>query len=393
MGTAIDITGHVFGRLTALRRVGTHRSGAALWECTCNCGSGKQKTTTIDSLRQGDSRSCGCMRGAKALDLTGQQFGLLTALYPGDKDKRSRLTWVCRCSCIERTIKTISSDALRNGGIKSCGCTLRTQHARDLTGMTFGKLFVVRRDGNYYSKPAWLCRCSCDAETEVQVDSYRLTKGITRSCGCLRYDLAQDLTGQRFGKLTVLYRATDLKAVKARGIQWVAQCDCDPQQARLRTLLANDLTRGAVGSCGCAVLLGEIVRSEKARKLATSIQNRRYRVDLQFTMRVRVKALIHQSLKRKRILRTGRTLKNLGFTAEDLISRLLSTMPKGYSWSDFLCGKLHIDHIIPLSRFSYTADTDVAFKEAWALSNLQLLPAEQNRSKGNKLNWKPDAEI
>lgn len=55
---------------------------------------------------------------------------------------------------------------------------------KDLTGQTFGRLTVVRRVGTSNSKkPTWLCKCTCGNETIVVSPS--LLRGVTKSCGCL----------------------------------------------------------------------------------------------------------------------------------------------------------------------------------------------------------------
>jgi hypothetical protein len=55
-----DITGQVFGRLTAVRRAGVDAYKNARWECLCECGN--TKTTSVHNLRQGRVQSCGCLR-------------------------------------------------------------------------------------------------------------------------------------------------------------------------------------------------------------------------------------------------------------------------------------------------------------------------------------------
>ena len=56
---AIDITAQQFGRLTAIRRAASEgRHTAWLFSCAC----GNEKTITLDSVRRGLSRSCGCLR-------------------------------------------------------------------------------------------------------------------------------------------------------------------------------------------------------------------------------------------------------------------------------------------------------------------------------------------
>ena len=38
MGNAVDITGQVFGKLTAIKRDGRDKRNNALWLCRCECG-------------------------------------------------------------------------------------------------------------------------------------------------------------------------------------------------------------------------------------------------------------------------------------------------------------------------------------------------------------------
>jgi len=75
----------------------------------------------------------------------------------------------------------------------------------------------------------------------------------------------------------------------------------------------------------------------------------------------------------------------VGYSLRQLSARLRKTMPDGYSWNDFLSGDLHIDHIIPLAVFNFRTPKDLDFHRAWALSNLQLLPAKKNLQKSNKI--------
>lgn len=60
---ALDVSGERFGRLIAVKRVGT-RSGHAVWLCSCDCGG--NATTTLGELRKGHTRSCGCLRAESA---------------------------------------------------------------------------------------------------------------------------------------------------------------------------------------------------------------------------------------------------------------------------------------------------------------------------------------
>lgn len=118
----------------------------------------------------------------------------------------------------------------------------------DLTGQKFGRLTVLE----YVGKKKWRCQCSCGKI--VTVCGYNLTSGHTASCGCKAREQSakngrkqlHDLAGKRFGKLTALEYDIGKR-------QWLCKCDC----GNMCYVSANNLTRKKRGtiSCGCAVEL------------------------------------------------------------------------------------------------------------------------------------------
>lgn len=63
MPPAIDLTGHRFGRLVAIRRLTKEECYSAKdykWECRCDCGN--VTNVLVGNLRNGNSTSCGCGR-------------------------------------------------------------------------------------------------------------------------------------------------------------------------------------------------------------------------------------------------------------------------------------------------------------------------------------------
>ncbi len=106
--------------------------------------------------------------------------------------------------------------------------------------------------------------------------------------------------------------------------------------------------------------------------------------NLKYRLSNRIRAGINYSLKKG--VKNHRTWGSLvGYTPKELKFHLESTMPIGYTWNDFLSGELHIDHIIPISYFSFSTPEDQGFKDCWALGNLRLLPKMENLKKSNKL--------
>jgi hypothetical protein len=59
---------------------------------------------------------------------------------------------------------------------------------KDLTGLRFGRLTVLGDSGiRKGRKVAWLCKCDCGGITQVR--GIQLTSGKTKSCGCLQAEV------------------------------------------------------------------------------------------------------------------------------------------------------------------------------------------------------------
>lgn len=135
----------------------------------------------------------------KYIDLTNQKFGNFTVLEKAPTHKTSSgcciTMWKCKCDC--GTIFVTSSQKIRKGHTKSCGCLLKENKGskfEDISGNKYGKLTVLRmlkphekvRKG--YS---WLCQCDCGKI--VHGNANKLKSGHTKSCGCLLVDFISSL--------------------------------------------------------------------------------------------------------------------------------------------------------------------------------------------------------
>lgn len=107
--------GHKFGQWTVL---GLHwADGRVRAECRCGCGT--ERTVTLDSLKNGASKSCGCA-AAKGRSINpipvGETFGRLTVIRSPSPGK-----WLCSCSCGSEP-RTYHARNIKCGSTKSCGC-------------------------------------------------------------------------------------------------------------------------------------------------------------------------------------------------------------------------------------------------------------------------------
>lgn len=85
MGAKVDITGQKFGMLTAIEPTDQRKDKKIVWRCRCDCG--REVFVTAKELRAGKTQTCG-KHGRE--DLTGQRFGRLTALYLLEEMKGTR---------------------------------------------------------------------------------------------------------------------------------------------------------------------------------------------------------------------------------------------------------------------------------------------------------------
>ena len=124
-----------------------------------------------------------------------------------------------------------------------------------------------------------------------------------------------------------------------------------------------------------------------AKTPAGKIAGKRSRIKTRSTPHGHLRHAISNGVRTKLLNHNGKKYrasidKILPFKIPELIARLESMFKPGMTWDNY--GKWHVDHIIADSSFNYTTINCPSFKQAWALTNLQPLWANENCSKGNK---------
>lgn len=195
------------GELTVESDTGQRKNGYTVWLCRCTCGGSVSLDTR--TLRRGTVRDCGCRTRVSpgCRDLTGQRFGRLVALdATGQRNSAGSVIWRCRCDCGGEILT--STAQLTKGYTKSCGC-LHRPPLKDYVGRRFGRLTVTAYSGKIGGMHRWECRCDCGKITIV--GQTPLQSGKTKSCGCLQAEMAQE--NMRFINGTSVTR---LEAVQTR---------------------------------------------------------------------------------------------------------------------------------------------------------------------------------
>lgn len=181
-------------------------------------------------------------------ELIGQKFNKLTVIEFVEKDAQYRKYYKCKCDCGNETI--VRLDKLRSGHTKSCGCLSGGKIKYEIvSGQRYGKLVIIKEISKTGHNRRVLCQCDCG--NIVEVDFLLLVYNNTQSCGCLRKERVQkvgennflDLTGNKYGRLTVLERAENI----GRYVAFKCKCEC----GNIVIVKAGQLQRGYTSSCGC----------------------------------------------------------------------------------------------------------------------------------------------
>ena len=128
-----DLTGQRFGRLLVMHHVlryDIRNRRKNYWLCKCDCG--KETTVYIQNLKNGTTKSCGCLQKenaqAQSTDISGRRFGRLLALEQIERRTNAGTTmWKCLCDC--GRISEVSRNSLVTGTTKSCGCKHKELHS------------------------------------------------------------------------------------------------------------------------------------------------------------------------------------------------------------------------------------------------------------------------
>lgn len=114
---------------------------------------------------------------------------------------------------------------------------------KDLTGQKFGKLTVLEITNERRNRQVvWKCQCECGNITYVVGQALRT--GHTTTCGCGHHSSknVKQLEGQKFSKLTVLGR---IGSDERRNATWDCICECGNH----RICTSNQLLKMEVRSC------------------------------------------------------------------------------------------------------------------------------------------------
>lgn len=282
-------------------------------------------------------------------DLTGQVFGNLAVIQETDQRLGGEVVWKCLCGCGETSL--VRGYCLRSGMTKSCGC-LRKKSANDLTGQRFGKLTVITDSTRRYrGSIVWECLCDCGNTTHVSSCSLKRLDGA-RSCGCLQREVCA--RSGRLRKKDLTGQTFNLLTAlydsgERKNEEVVWACRCVCGVECLVTAYA--LHTGSTKSCGCLKVL-----ASKRNVVKMHDANRTHGLSRSSQYR-------SSHCAKRRATKLQRTPP---WSDYSVIQEFYKECPEGYT----------VDHVLPLQGTLICG--------LHVVNNLQYLTSKENSKKGNR---------
>lgn len=113
-----DLVGKKIGKLTIMKRLPMKKSYVE-YECLCDCGNTiiKAHSNLVSTVGE---KCCSNCKTPKVEDISGKIFGRLTAIKYIGKSKGKQTLWECKCDC--GNIAIVHHQNLKSGHTSSCGC-------------------------------------------------------------------------------------------------------------------------------------------------------------------------------------------------------------------------------------------------------------------------------
>lgn len=236
-------TGDIFGNWIVLdENKYEQKEGYKKFLCKCQCINETVKYVDERNLKKGSTVSCG--KCSYKVIKKGDTFGDWTAL----EDEKSKSV-LCKCGC--GTIRKVDKANLNAGSSTNCGCKRENNHFAKNQFSNIGEEIII---GNRYHKwtvleqvktNSYLCECSCFNHTKRILKRSELLSD-SKHDGCKKCRLMKNHIGEQHGYLTIL--SIDEEKTKDKGRIYVyAQCKC----GNVRSYEQSSIIKGRATSCGC----------------------------------------------------------------------------------------------------------------------------------------------
>lgn len=233
----------------------------------------------------------------------------------------------------------------------------------DLTGQKFGRWTVIKRGQDKGKRVFWTCQCECGSIKDVP--SISLRKGESKSCGCLNNELCAQLGRSKFKDLKGkrFGRLVVLEESKERSLQGNIMWICQCDCGEVVTIRSTSLISGNTKSCGkcCHISHGE-------QKIIQLLQDNNINFEYQKTFEscrfpeTNILAKFDFFIDNRYLLEYDGEQHFIDKIS--IFREPLETIQKRDEFKNNWCK----ENNIPLIRIPYTKLKDLSFKDIWILS-------------------------
>lgn len=175
--------------------------------CRCIGIDGNEYIIRADALQSGATHTIhGAMSGGKFHDISGQRFGKLIAIKPTElRATNGSIRWECKCDCGNIIYPTMNN--LKRGHTKSCGCMIDEYIDSlkiDIIGKVFGHLTVIE-EVKIPNQKRRMVKCLCDCGNMHICAVTDLTSFHTASCGCDKRSKGEQIIKNFLEENKILY--------------------------------------------------------------------------------------------------------------------------------------------------------------------------------------------
>ena len=213
------------------------------------------------------------------------------------------------------------------------------------------------------------------AKNKVWYEKNKVLKGteLTKNCKTCGNEFTRKKTKKGFGCV---------------GLYCSKKCWPSEIARKLKTInKKNQKIYCQLEECGKEIIYdGRIGNKHQVKWCSWKCQNANMLKDPTKAIAARFRTLLWQHCRRGNVSdKTGRAFRLLGYTPKQFREWFESQFTGNMSWEEFNKGNIHIDHIIPITAFSFDSTDHPDFHACWALGNLRPMWAKDNISKGNKI--------
>ena len=251
MPAKLNLIGQRFGKLVVLKEA-EKKNTSIRWHCKCDCG--KTSIPSTVNLRNGVSKSCGCVSSQKLSEWNKkkathnmrsspvyQMWAIMHKNYSvsdkwayTEKGGHNFEQWVMQQKWKNGNKYSLAKiNKKRKIGPKNCKLILKTPN---LTGRKFKYLTVIKKSNKKGNVTYWDCVCKCGKLTKAGTRA--LLKGYKKSCGCYKIEISiqkcidrsihklrnHPLYGIWSGIKNRCYNKQDIKAYKYYGCKGINVC-------------------------------------------------------------------------------------------------------------------------------------------------------------------------